>query len=97
MKAAFPAPNFRFSVVLAATACLALAGCDNLKSGTKIKPLTESKFFPDGQSSRQPPAHSIAQNNLRIDTVLSPGATRMARSPPRCRGRSMPPCSPAVR
>ena len=30
----------------------------------------ESKFFADGQSSRQPPAHSIAQSDLRIDTLL---------------------------
>ena len=73
MNAAFLPLNFRFSVVLATSACLSLAGCDNLKSGTKIKPLTESKFFADGQSSRQPPAHSIAQSNLRIDTVLFAG------------------------
>ena len=56
-------------LLLAALACLSLTACDNLKTGTKIKPLTEDKFFPDNQSSRQPPAHSIAQGNLRIDTV----------------------------
>ncbi len=61
-----------FLLVLA-LACLSLAGCDNLKSGTKIKPLTESKFFSDGQSSRQPPAHSIAYTDLRIDTLLFAG------------------------
>ena len=58
---------------LSASAGLALGGCDNLKTGTKIKPLTESKFFTDGQSSRHPPAHSIAQDGLRIDTVLFAG------------------------
>ena len=73
MNATFLPSNFWPSAFLAAFACLSLAGCDNLKSGTKIKPLTESKFFADGQSSRQPPAHSVAQNNLRIDTVLFAG------------------------
>ncbi len=70
---------------MAGTVCLALTGCDNLKSGTKIKPLTESKFFSDGQSSRQPPAHSIAQENLRIDTLLyngrNPDGTLAAQMP----------------
>ena len=60
-------------LALAAGVCLWLAGCDNLKSGTKIKPLTQSRFFPDGQSSRQPPAHSIAQSGLRIDTLYYAG------------------------
>ena len=60
-------------LALAAGMCLPLAGCDNLKSGTKIKPLTESEFFADGQSSRQPPAHSIAQDDLRIDTLYYAG------------------------
>ena len=60
-------------LALAAAVCLSLAGCDNLKSGTKIKPLTQSKFFPDGQSSRQPPAHSVAQGDLRIDTLYYAG------------------------
>ena len=60
-------------VVLLAVACLALAGCDNLKSGTKIKPLTQSQFFSDGQSSRQPPAHSVAYEDLRVDTLLYAG------------------------
>ena len=60
-------------VVLAAAGLSLLAGCDNLKSGTKIKPLTESKFFSDGQSSRQPPAHSVAYEDLRVDTLLFNG------------------------
>jgi mono/diheme cytochrome c family protein len=59
--------------LLAAAAALSLAGCDNLARGTKIKPLTQSKFFPDGQSSRLPPPHSIAQGNLRLDTLLFAG------------------------
>ena len=63
----------RHFFVALALAVLLLAGCDNLRSGTKIKPLTESKFFSDGQSSRQPPAHSIAYNDLRIDTLLFAG------------------------
>lgn len=63
----------RHRFVALALACLPLAGCDNLKSGTKIKPLTESQFFSDGQSSRPPPAHSIAYSDLRIDTLLFAG------------------------
>ncbi len=50
-----------------------LTGCDNLEKGTRLKPLEESKFFADGQSSRLPPAHSVAQSDLRIDTVLFTG------------------------
>ena len=73
MNAAFLPSDRRFFLVFMALGCLSLAGCDNLKNGSKIKPLTQSKFFADGQSSRQPPAHSIAQNNLRIDTVLFAG------------------------
>ncbi len=63
----------RHRFVILALACLSLTGCDNLKSGTKIKPLTESQFFSDGQSSRPPPAHSIAYGDLRIDTLLFAG------------------------
>ena len=63
----------RHFLVGLALACLSLTGCDNLKSGTKIKPLTESKFFSDGQSSRQPPAHSVAYEDLRVDTLLFAG------------------------
>ena len=73
MNAARRSSSRLLLLALAAGACLSLAGCDNLKSGTKIKPLTESKFFADGQSSRQPPAHSIAQDNLRIDTLYYAG------------------------
>ena len=50
-----------------------LAGCDNLAKGTKIKPLEESKFFSDGQSSRHPPTHAVAQGQLRVDTLLFTG------------------------
>ena len=63
----------RHFLVVLALVCLPLTGCDNLKSGTKIKPLTQSKFFADGQSSRQPPAHSIAYEDLRVDTLLYAG------------------------
>ena len=73
MNVASRLPHLRFAATLAALACLSLAGCDNLAKGTKIKPLTESKFFPDGQSSRRPPAHSVAQDNLRVDTVRFQG------------------------
>ena len=58
---------------LAAVCLGVLTGCDNLKDGTKIKPLTQSQFFSDGQSSRQPPAHSVAYEDLRVDTLLFAG------------------------
>ena len=84
MKAALPSCRVWSASALTAAACLALAGCDKLAKGTKIMPLSQSKFFTDGQSSRQPPAHSIAQSNLRLDTLLYTGrdpdgklATRM--------------------
>lgn len=73
MKAGISPLSFCCTAVLACLVGLSLAGCDNLKSGTKIKPLTESKFFADGQSSRRPPAHSVAEEDLRIDTVLFAG------------------------
>jgi len=56
-----------------ALAVLWTAGCDRLATGTRIMPLEQSDFFADGQSSRRPPAHSIAQNGLRLDTLLYAG------------------------
>ena len=50
-----------------------LAGCDNLAKGTKLKPLEESDFFADGNSSRLPPPHSIARGHLQIDALLYVG------------------------
>ena len=50
-----------------------LTSCDNLAKGTRIKPLGESRFFPDGQSSRPPPPHSIAQGQLQADALLYTG------------------------
>ena len=47
-----------------------LAGCDNLAKGTRLKPLEESNFFADGNSSRLPPPHSIARGHLQIDALL---------------------------
>ena len=70
MKTAFQLCKIPGAMALAASACLLTAGCDRLAQGTKIQPLEESQFFADGQSSRQPPAHSIAQNGLRLDTLL---------------------------
>ena len=56
-----------------ALALLWTAGCDRLATGTRIMPLEQSEFFADGQSARKPPAHSIAQNGLRLDTLLYAG------------------------
>jgi mono/diheme cytochrome c family protein len=61
------------AIGLAAVCAQLLAGCDRLASGTKIAPLDQSEFFADGQSSRNPPAHSIAQSGLRLDTLLYSG------------------------
>jgi mono/diheme cytochrome c family protein len=63
----------KVGTVLALWLALALTGCDNMRDGSKIKPLTQSNFFADGQSSRHPPAHSIAQGDLRIDTLYYAG------------------------
>jgi mono/diheme cytochrome c family protein len=57
----------------AAVCAQPLAGCDRLARGTKIMPLDPSEFFADGQSSRRPPAHSIAQSGLRLDSLLYSG------------------------
>ena len=70
-----PARTFRILMALgfAAVCAQLLAGCDRLARGTKITPLDPSEFFADGQSSRRPPAHSIAQSGLRLDTLLYSG------------------------
>ena len=67
-----PAKKLATAVGLA-LAIAAGAGCDNLAKGTRIKPLQESRFFADGQSSRLPPAHSIAQGQLQADALLYTG------------------------
>jgi hypothetical protein len=66
---------FRLLTVLApalATTCM-LAGCDNLARGTRFKPLEESDYFADGNSSRLPPPHSIARGHLQLDALLYTG------------------------
>jgi mono/diheme cytochrome c family protein len=70
-----PAGTLRIPLALGLAAVCAqlLAGCDRLARGTKIMPLDESEFFANGQSSRRPPAHSIAQSGLRLDTLLYSG------------------------
>jgi mono/diheme cytochrome c family protein len=60
-------------LLLVAALALSLAGCDNLAKGTRIKPLQESNYFADGQSSRPPPPHSIAQGQLHADALLYTG------------------------
>ena len=60
-------------LTLALLLSTALGGCDNLAKGTRIKPLGESHFFADGQSSRLPPPHSIAQGQLQADALLYTG------------------------
>jgi len=73
MKAAFHSSKSLRALAVAAPAFLWLAGCDQLAKGTKISPLQESNFFADRQSSRLPPAHSIALNGLRLDSLLYSG------------------------
>ncbi len=63
----------RWTMLAVAAIASTLAGCDNLAKGTRIKPLAESRFFPDGQSSRLPPPHSIAQGQLQEDALLYTG------------------------
>jgi mono/diheme cytochrome c family protein len=73
MNAAFRNASIVPALALAALASSLLTGCDRLAHGAKIKPLDASEFFADGQSSRRPPAHSVAQNGLRLDSVLYAG------------------------
>lgn len=56
-------------------AALALAGCrQDMYNQPRYKPLAQSEFFPDGAASRTPPAHTIARDQLREDTVFFTGA-----------------------
>jgi mono/diheme cytochrome c family protein len=66
-------PRVLLAIGFAAVCAQMLAGCDRLARGTKITPLDQSEFFAGGQSSRCPPAHSIARNGLRLDTLLYAG------------------------
>lgn len=56
--------------------CLALcaAGCDQAMSEQpKRRPLQESRFFPDGRSSRSPVPGTVPQGELLLDRHLTTG------------------------
>ncbi len=53
---------------------LALAGCRRgMEIDGRIKPLQESKFFPNGSSARQPVEETVARGELNEDTFFHQG------------------------
>ncbi len=61
--------------VLLATALAMLAvGCrQDMHDQPRYEPLEASKFFPDGMSSRQLPAGTVARGHLAADTLFATG------------------------
>ncbi len=59
-------------IVLSAT--ILLAGCaQQMANQPKVKPLTASDFFADGQSSRPLPPNTIARSDVVNDELLNTG------------------------
>ncbi|HWL54537.1 MAG TPA: cytochrome c [Chthoniobacteraceae bacterium] len=53
---------------------LFLPGCRRgMEVDGRIKPLQESRFFPDGASARQPPEQTVARGELDADTFFHQG------------------------
>ena len=67
--------HFRFIMASGSALLMAalLASCDNLAKGTRLKPLAESSYFADGNSSRLPPSNTIARGQLQTDVLLYAG------------------------
>jgi mono/diheme cytochrome c family protein len=67
--------HFRFIMASGSALLMAalLASCDNLAKGTRLKPLAESSYFADGNSSRLPPPNTIARGHLQTDVLLYSG------------------------
>ena len=69
--------NRHFRFIMASGPALLIAGllasCDNLAKGTRLKPLAESSYFADGNSSRLPPPNTIARGHLQTDVLLYAG------------------------
>jgi mono/diheme cytochrome c family protein len=52
---------------------LSLAGCNDMKSQPKFRPLDPSSFFSDGRSARLPVPDTVARGDLRLDDALYTG------------------------
>jgi len=52
---------------------IVLAGCNDMDQQPKFKPLDPSPFFSDGRSARPPVADTVAQGDLRTDSLLYTG------------------------
>lgn len=62
--------------LLLALAAVVLAGAcrQDMHNQPKVKPLSQSDFFADGQSSRTPPADTVARGFLRADKAFYTGS-----------------------
>jgi len=61
---------------LAIALCAIAAGCrQDMHNQTKMKPYRQSRFFADGQGSRQPVADTVARGQLRENEVYYTGQT----------------------
>ena len=54
-------------------ASLFIAGCNDMYDGHKLKPLEESKFYPDHRSARPLPEGTVARGFARTDELLYTG------------------------
>src|SRR5205823_4490026 len=60
--------------VLVVLAALGLASCrPDMANQPRAKPLSESDFFSNGTSARQPPLHTVAHGDARENTALYTG------------------------
>lgn len=59
----------RITLLLVATACLALVGCrQDMQDQPRLKPFKESAFFEDGMANQPLPAGTVARGLLKDDT-----------------------------
>jgi mono/diheme cytochrome c family protein len=59
-----------------AAIAVALASCrPDMSNQPKAKPLSQSDFFPDGTSARQPPPDTVAYGDVRERTAFDNGLT----------------------
>jgi len=62
------------AAIVLALAALGLGACrQDMHDQPKYEALEKSDFFPDGRSARQPPANTVARDELREDSVYYTG------------------------
>jgi len=62
------------AAIVLAFAALGLGACrQDMHDQPKYEALEKSEFFPNGSSARQPPANTVARDQLREDTVYYTG------------------------